>query len=294
VAGRSLFDEVREAAGALIAGARHVRLHDRPVALEGRVGLDPDVHLTDAPDEERARYVLVLDSVNFGSGWFHELETEGGEDVTTAMSRRLTDHARARGGPWTAAELRAMNPGEVAAVLGLDASHELAGLYARALRDLGAWLGERSALDAITDAGGSADRLARALAAGMPFFDDPGFFKRAQITVCDLAHAGVAAFADQHEVTAFADNLVPHVLRLEGVLEVDERLAADLDAGRPLEHGSRAERELRAAAVVGCDRIAAAAGVPAHVVDNVLWNRGVGEPFASDPRRPHRTRTVAY
>ena len=41
----------------------------------------------------------------------------------------------------------------------------------------------------------------------MPFFDDLGFYKRAQITANDLALAGVATFDDIDELTVFADNL---------------------------------------------------------------------------------------
>ena len=44
------------------------------------------------------------------------------------------------------------------------------------------------------------------------------FLKRAQIAAADLCRAGVAEFADLGELTMFADNLVPHVLRLDGIL----------------------------------------------------------------------------
>ncbi len=44
----------------------------------------------------------------------------------------------------------------------------------------------------------------------MPFFDDVGFYKRAQITASDLVHAGLARFTDIDALTIFADNLVPH------------------------------------------------------------------------------------
>jgi hypothetical protein len=291
-----LIADVRRSAAAVVAGARLVRVTGRPfVAGTGdRVGLDDAVHLLDAPVQERARYVLVMDAINFGSGWFHALERERDEDVTTTMSRRLTEHARRRGAVWSAAELRAVDASEIAGVLGQDPAHELMALYARALRDLGAWLGERSALDAIAAAGGSAARLARQLAEGMPFFEDPGAYKRAQITVNDLALAGVAAFDDLDELTVFADNLLPHVLRIDGVLEYDDELAARIDAGAELAAGSDAEREIRAATIVACDRLAREAGIAPRVLDNVLWNRGIAPPYSTDPRRAHRTRTVAY
>jgi hypothetical protein len=176
-------------------------------------------------------------------------------------------------------------------VLGQDADHELMGLYAQALRDLGGFLGDRSALDLIDAAGGSAERLAESLAAGMPFFDDRGFYKRAQIVPNDLALAGLAEFHDLDRLTIFADNLVPHVLRMDGVLRYDPRLAARIDREELLPPGDE-ESEIRACAVHACELIAARLTVPPRVLDTWLWNRGQGPLYKARPR--HRTRTVCY
>src|SRR4051794_13885433 len=230
-----LCEQVRRHCAEVAASARWVRIDPAAtVAAGGVAGLDPDLHLLEAPPEERARYVLVLDAINFGSGWFPTLRSDGAESFTDALTRCLTGHARERGGPWTAPELRGLGARELAGVLGQDPCHELMGLYAEALRALGGWLGDRGALDAIAAADGSADRFAASLAAGMPFFDDPGFYKRAQITANDLVLAGAADFADIDRLTVFADNLLPHVLRMDGVLEYAPELAAEVDAGRAL------------------------------------------------------------
>ena len=125
----------------------------------------------------------------------------------------------------------------------------------------------------------------------MPFFDDRGFWKRAQITVNDLALAGVAEFPDIDELTIFADNLVPHVLRMDGVLVYDDELAADIDGGEPLPRGRR-EREIRACAVHACEAIAAELKIPPRDLDVMLWNRGQEPRYKARPR--HRTRTVYY
>ena len=288
-----LLDAVRRDCAAIAASARWVRIEaDAPVAHGGLAGLDASVHFLDGEPEEVARYVLVLDAINFGSGWFASLRVPRGESATTALTRRLTEHARERGGTWTAGELRRIGPAEVGDVLGQDRDHPLVALYADALNQLGGWLGDRDALQAIAAAGGSAERLAAQLAAGMPFFDDVGFFKRAQITVNDLALAGVAAFADLDRLTAFADNLVPHMLRGEGMLVYAPALAERVDAGLPLPAGGGMEREIRACAVQACELLAARWGVPARTLDNWLWNRGQA-PGHDDPP-PHRTRTVFY
>ncbi len=164
-------------------------------------------------------------------------------------------------------------------------------LYAQSIRSLGGWLGERNVLEAVADSGGSAELFATALAHGMAMFRDRGFYKRAQIAPADLALAGVAEFRDLDRLTIFADNLVPHVLRCEGVLVYDARLAAHIDAGRELRPGPQ-EREIRACAVHACELLAARLATPPRVLDNWLWNLGQGPEYKARPR--HRCRCVFY
>jgi hypothetical protein len=176
-------------------------------------------------------------------------------------------------------------------VLGQDPDHELMGLYTEALHDLGRFLGARRALDLVAEADGSAERLASLLAAGMPFFDDVGFWKRAQIAPNDLALADVAEFGDLDRLTIFADNLVPHVLRVDGVLVYEPSLAARIDAGELLPPGDE-EREIRGCAVHACELLSERLGMPARLVDVALWTKGQAPRYKSVPR--HRTRSVFY
>jgi hypothetical protein len=292
MANGGLCDEVRRHCAAIAASARWVRIDiGAIVPTSGVAGLDPAVYLLDAPAEEVARNVLIVDAINFGSGWFPTLHPYG-ELVTDAIARRLADDARRRGGCWTAAELRELNARTVAELLEQDPAHELMRLYAEALNQLGHWLGDRSALDAVAAAGGSADGFAAALADGMPFFDDRGFYKRAQITANDLVLAGVASFADIDRLTIFADNLVPHVLRTDGLLAYAPELAAAVDVGHLLPAGGEQEREIRACAVHACELLARRAGVPPRTLDNWLWNRGSRPPYSERPA--HLIRTVFY
>ena len=282
-----LYDDVRRHCAAVAGAARSVRIElgDR-VPEAGIAGLDPAVYRLDGPPEEVAQHVLIADAINFGSGWFPTLAPYG-ENVTDGMARRLAAH-----GAWTAAELRTLDARAVAEVLDQDADHPLMALYAEALVQLGAFLGDRTALEVIAAAGGAAGRFAAALAAGMPFFDDRGYYKRAQIAANDLALAGVASFADLDRLTIFADNLVPHVLRTDGVLVYAPELAARIDGGELLEAGGEPEREIRACAVHACEQLAARAAVPPRTLDNWLWNRGNAPPYADGA--PHLTRTVFY
>ena len=258
------------------------------IRAEGVAGLDAEQHFLEGDAEAVARYVLILDAINFGSGWFPTLR----DGTTVGMTRRLTAHVRERGAPWTGAELRALDAAAVAAVLHEDDAHPLMARYAEGLRQLGALLGDGGALDLVAAAGGSAAALARRLARQLPYFADHGFYKRAQIAANDLALAGVATFADIDDLTVFADNFLPHVLRLDGVLVLDADLAARIDAGVLLAPGGAEEVELRACAVHACERLAARFGAAPRVLDNWLWNRGLEPTYAARPA--HLCRTVFY
>jgi hypothetical protein len=118
-------------------------------------------------------------------------------------------------------------------------------------------------------------------------------FKRAQIAAADLALAGIAPADDLASLTLFADNLVPHVLRIDGVLRFEPALVARIDAGELIEHGSPEEVEIRAVALHAVERLVAAHGATtATAVDNVLWHRGAAKRYKDHPR--HRARTTAY
>jgi hypothetical protein len=292
----SLSDDVRAASAQIAASARSVRID-----LDALETLDPgppplldaERHYVEGEPGDVATYVLALDAINFGSGWFPTMRKRRGTDGNPVsgyftVAWGLADRFR-HAGAWTNAELRAMRTEEIADVLGQRRDHELMALFAQALRQLGAFLDARSALDAIAAADGSAVRLAEQLAAGMPMFRDHGFYKRAQIAPSDLELAGVASFGDIDRLTIFADNLVPHVLRCDGVLLYAPDLAAHIDSGRVLPSG-REEREIRACAVHACALIAQRTGTTERDVDNALWTRGGAPAYKAVPR--NRTRAI--
>jgi Potential Queuosine, Q, salvage protein family len=289
----SLPDEVRRSCAQVAANARWVSIDLDALAaisVAPPPALDPERHYLEGGAEDVAAYMLTLDAINFGSGWFPTLRKRPGCSGYFTVAWALADRWRSRGA-WSAAELRALDASAVADVLGQDPGHGLMALFAQALRSLGEFLGERSALQLVGEAGGSASRLAAMLASGMPFFDDRGFWKRAQIAPNDLAMAGVAEFSDLDRLTIFADNLVPHVLRVDGVLRYDERLARHIDSGELLPPGPE-EREIRACAVHACELISQRTGIPPRELDVALWNRGQEARYKAVPR--HRTRTVFY
>jgi hypothetical protein len=296
----SLLTGVRSSCAEIAAHAEHVRIDldaIDEVAPSPRVGgppdLDPRCHYLEGGPSDVADYLLTLDAINFGSGWFPTLRkaTLDGKRLSGyfTVALGLADHVRANG-PICNAWLRQASACELGKILSQDQSSELMSLYAEALRDLGRFLGDRRALDLVAASDRSAERLAQALA-GMRMFADRGFYKRAQIVASDLALAGVASFSDLDELTIFADNLVPHVLRCDGVLVYDEALAAKIDAGEFLPLGG-AEREIRGCALHACELIARRTGVPPRTLDNWLWNRGQAPEYKAKPR--HRCRCVFY
>jgi putative queuosine salvage protein len=304
----ALLDEVRSNCARIASAARWVQIDTDAAGLlepgpEGwAAAIDPESHYLEGGPAEVADYLLALDTINFGSGWFPTLRkrTEHGRELSGyfTIAWALADHIRAHpgGGVFTAAWLRALDTREIAAILGQRPDHELMSLYSQALRALGHFLGERRALDLVAECGGSAERLAEQLAgrsasAGMAMFDDRGLYKRAQILPSDLALAGVAEFTDLDRLTIFADNLVPHVLHCEGVLVYEDSLAARVDAGELLPLGGP-EREIRACAVHACELISRRTGIAPRMLDSWLWSHGQAPAYKARPR--HRCRTVFY
>ncbi len=272
--------------------------------------VDPATELIDGDRETRIAFAICLDAINFGSGWWPTIRKRPGRSGYFTIAAALTERFRQRGA-WTPAELAALEATEIAAVLGQEAAHPLMADYAVALRDVGAHVrdehGGRFA-PVLDSAGGSAVALAEILAGWRAFADVSGyeghpvpFFKRAQIAAADLARMGLADSRDLDRLTAFADNLVPHVLRVDGVLQLEPELEARIEAGELLEYGSPEEVELRACAIHAVELLSGAtagqgpegaARLAPVEIDAILWNRGAAERYKSLPRP--RSRNTAY
>jgi hypothetical protein len=306
-----VLDDVRATAAEVAAAARYVRVHadaieayaaSLPLQMAYSPELDPATHYTGAPDPTLA-FVVTLDAINFGSGYFPMLTKRPGLSgyftVAASLKERYDTH-----GPLSAEQLKAVTAAECAQLFNQadnpqPAVAELMRLFCRALNDLGHYVADRfgGSFRALVDAAdGSGERLVNVLAA-MPFYQDVGFYKRAQLTAADLSIAGVAQFDDLDRLTIFADNLVPHVLRVDGVLAYDAELLARIEREELIAAGSREEREIRACALHAAELIAArlrhtGERVTAMQLDYVLWNRGQLPAYKAINR--HRTRTVFY
>jgi hypothetical protein len=290
----SLTDDIRAGAARVAAQARHVRIDEDAVeAYASTLAAEspPAPDLEGADDETRAAFSLQLNAINFGSGWFPTLRKPPG-----LSGFRTVEAGLRRRGPWTARALQSITRNEIATTLGQDPEHELMGHFERHLRELGTRIDSFLAFAR----SGTVEELASTLASWetwydvSPYGDDRiPFFKRAQIAAADLALSGLADPAGLDRLTLFADNLVPHVLRIDGVLDFDDELVRRIEAEELIDHDSPEEVEIRACALHAVELLVQAHGnTTATAVDNVLWLRG-GEPrYKARPR--HRARTTAY
>jgi hypothetical protein len=305
-----LFSELRAGCSAVAQRARQVSI-DRltlpayarslPLARAAAAG-GVDDQLPTGTREELAAFWVVLDAINFGSGWFPTLRKHDGRSGYSTIAAGVRERFSALG-PWSAEELARIGSAEVAGALGQDPSHQLMALFADSLNDLGRRLTrehEGSFTALVDSAAGSAVALATHLG-GWECFSDTSryeelelpFLKRAQIAAADLDRAGVARFDDLIRLTMFADNLVPHVLRRDGILELEPRLVERIERGELIEHGSPEEVEIRACAVHAVELIVAERpDAMAAEVDELLWLRGQEPRYKSSPR--HRSRCTAY
>ena len=316
----SLVAEVRKSSAAVVGRASSVRIREEElaryafVAKEG--GRQPTVDPTQTDvgsDDVRVGFVVMRDATNFGSGYHPFVAKLPGYSGARTLGAHLAAFVRERGavdGRW----LRSATAEDCAGIFRQRLEGpvgELMALFASAWNELGAHLeshfgGDPSAL--VEEARHSAVSLVELLVA-MPFFQDRArydgldvhFYKRAQLMAFDLGEAlggdGLGRFDDLHELTLFADNLVPHVLRVDGILDYDQALLDRIERGELIPPGSPEEVEIRASAVHAVAQLrdlCAAQGLEVRDLElgDWLWNRGQQPRYKARPR--HRTRSVFY
>jgi hypothetical protein len=279
-----------------------------------RPELDPKHHFIGSPDET-ATFIVAIDTINFGSGWWPVFKKRPGMSGYFTVATSLTEHFRANGA-MTAPQLATITMNDCIRIFGQDRSNtpivELMQHFANALNELGRFLIERfdgSVMRLIESADHSAERLAQTLGQ-LDYFDDVArygelevpLFKRAQLTAADVSIAlrdhPLGRFHDLDRLTIFADNLVPHVLRIDGILRYDPQLAERIDREALIDPASTEEIELRACAVHASELIvqslrASGKTVNAMGVDYLLWNRGQ-EPHYKQAKPRHRARSIFY
>jgi hypothetical protein len=287
--------------------------HSLPLQNAITPELDAHVHYLGHAEDTLA-FFLILDSINFGSGYFPHLQKRSGMSGYFTIASSLNDYFNAHG-PFSVRQLQDLTVEDCAKIFNQDLNNppvkELMRLFSQALTDLGRYLleGFDGRYDnLVSAANASVNRLVELLTK-MPYFNDVeqydnlivAFYKRAQLTAADLALAfdgtGWGYFSDLDRLTIFADNLVPHVLRVDNILIYEKSLLDRINAGEPIAEGSKEEIEIRACAVHAVELIKqnlqqAGHRITSSGLDYLLWNRGQQPDYKAKPR--HRTKTVFY
>lgn len=279
----SLVSSVAPACARVSEKARHVRIHHDKIpvyaaSIRQKYAFITDLndnHYKGATEEETARYVMAIESINFGSGYF----TKGLEYAVVARGLKRAFEAGEMNEPERWADVR---PDFFAAFV---PEENLPTLFAKHLSAAGRHIVssyQGRVMNMIEAAGRSAPALADIVAHWDTFHDVHMYdgeavpiLKRAQI-LAGVMHLGIGGFSGMEKLTIFSDNMVPHVLRCDGLLSYTPELAAKIDGGIPLVSGSAEEVEVRAAAVHAVElmRNAIGDGVTAVNFDHVLWHRG--------------------
>lgn len=315
-------DSVRSACQVVAESAVHIRINydqipayalSLPVDKAIYPELDPQSHYL-GHDDDTVAFILTLDSINFGSGYFPHMQKRPGMSGYFTVASSLNDYFKSHGSI-SANQLRRITFQDCAAIFGQDLNnppvHELMQHFSTALNDLGRYLHRDfndSFVNLVQAANSSVERLVELLIK-MPYFNDVEsydkfivpFYKRAQLTAADLALAfngtGLGHFNDMHRLTIFADNLVPHVLRVDKILHYEKNLTERINSGELIPPGSPEEVEIRACAVHTVELLKKELQNSGHPVtssglDYLLWNRGQQPHYKAIPR--HRARTVFY
>src|SRR5438874_12275800 len=114
-----LGDDVRRHCAEVAANARSVSIDAEALGAAEPAQppeLDPQVHYLEGEPEDVARYLLALDAINFGSGWFPQLSKRPGLSGYFTVAWNMSDDWRARG-PWSAQDLQAMTTERIATAL---------------------------------------------------------------------------------------------------------------------------------------------------------------------------------
>lgn len=320
----SFFQTLRDGFAFVAQNAQHVRINEDKIedyaktlnALPVPDTLDDHNHFVSGDLEKDFGYILLLDSINFGSGYKPALRSEGmfmiDGSIYFTISQRLKN--RFNIAPISAAEAEKMTLSDVQDIFRFPtksakdapASAELSAHFKKAINELGAHVlrtGQGSYTRFIDNMEGSASRCVASLDALSMFQDTAtykgrtiGFYKRAQIAATDLhliaEKNGVNLFKDIGDCTIFCDNAVPHVLKEDGILEYSPELSALIAEQAVIPYASDMEVEIRGCAAHAVELVSQFTDLRVIDLDHRLWHRSKEQYFRALPS--HKTRTIFY
>ena len=282
--------------------SRALRLPESSIVL--------DSTLMDVGDlRTKIAFVLTRDAINFGSGFHQSVYKLPGMSGARTMGWLLHDHFK-QNGIMRPEALASMTADDCAALFRQQkagAGYELMQMFAVAWNELGQFIVSRykgEFQNFIEDVQLSAIRFIEILS-HLPLWCDISrykgyqlpFMKRAQLAAYGLSLTGHRScrFSDLSELSIFCDNLIPHVLCVDGVLQIEPAMAERISEGRHLQQGSAEEIELRSATVAACEKIVADCRSHSYDIDALqlaarIWKQGQGPRYKKVPR----PRVVTY
>ncbi|MFK7982554.1 MAG: queuosine salvage family protein [Saprospiraceae bacterium] len=319
----NIFEEIRHKTRLVAEAAQFITIeYDK---LDAYAKALPIEHIANPPLDETCHYLghneatllyfLTLEAINFGSGYFPYLKNsvEGSGYFTVAKAWKVYFEQNK---PITAEKLTQLSTQDCLIIFGQskdnEAIVELMDFFAIALNQVGHFLLEKfkgKVKLMFESVHHSAEGLVNLLIQ-MPCFQDFATYddlqvpilKRPQIAVADISLAfgneGLGYFKDLNQLTIFADNMVPHVLRCDGILTYHTALANIVDKQALVKAGSAMEVEIRACAIHTVELLREKFKAMGHDftsvdLDYLLWNRGQAA-FYETTYPIHLTRTIFY
>lgn len=287
----------------------------------GHMGENCDVGPNDFPEaRDAANFAVLFGLLQFGHGFRYELHRLCDRGASKTITLGVTT---LREGSFDATRLSNVTFEEIRELFGLSRDEcldEFALQLVTVLRQAGRALrGKgvpdfdsfcRRVLDTKQATAGRAATLVRELANTFPAFNDQGwsrngsrvvFLKKATLAAGELRrlaaqHAqAYREFPDLSRAIAPVDNVIPAVLVFHEVLQLSDVLHSVIhEHRRPLDRGPQ-EAELRAAALVACERIVHAADHQFTALDlgYYLWLHGK-KPEIRQFARHHTKDTIYY
>ena len=319
----NIFSRVRSSTKKVTEQAKFVRLNlNKLEELAGQFNpkdiidfytFDGDFYFK-GKNESLLNYVITLNAINFGSGLSSEWKAKrkykesSFKSVANALKNTIE-----RGTPLNVDFARKITKEKLAEMLDVDPGFKLVQMFQKSLNELGEFtsskFGSYSNLINSLNPQARANDLAMLLSKNLSCYKDivrysdfdVYFLKRAQILVNDLYLAfngkSYGEMEDIGELTMFADNLLPHFFKVNGVLEYTSELENKINNEIKIESGSAEEVEIRAFAVQCVEELRKilsrkSPDIKSAQIDYYIWEQSQAQKYKSIPR--HKTVTFFY
>ena len=319
----NIFEEIRHKTRLVAEAAQFITIeYDKlddyakslPIENIENPPLDANCHYL-GHGEATLLYFLTLEAINFGSGYFPHLKTNVAGSGYFTVAKAWKNYFE-QNPPMTAEKLAQLTANDCLIIFGQSKENilivELMDFFAVALNQVGVFLLDHFAGSVklmFEAAANSAEKLVNLLIQ-IPCFQDFAMYgnlrvpilKRPQIAVADISLAfgnqGLGYFKDLDQLTIFADNMVPHVLRCDGILTYEAALANIVNNQKLVKAGSPMEVEIRACAIHVVELLKAkfkqrGFDFTSVDLDYLLWNQGQA-PYYESTYPIHLTRTIFY